>query len=418
MTLVKSLIWQTSTSTGTGNLTLVHKSGYRDFNAFGTGATPDVFYYFIEDVTNDAWEIGTGHMSNATTLVRDTVIESSNANAAVNFLGGTLQVVNDIRAMNQADITQAQTWTGAQTFNAVVLGQLPTGAGVSNVSTGSTLASRDAAGNTGFNNFFASTANITASATPVSLTYGSSRYQKVTGSTTQVINLPNATTLVQSWEFEINNNTTASNVSVYLNDTTTLLVTVPAGGYGWLINTSNGTTNGTWDYHPALPSGVSWGSAGLPLATAGNVSGQLPLTNGGTARTDGLSQGTVSGVVTGAMMAGTGAARSVGIVITGGTAVVPTGAATAQIVVPFTGTISKWYAAADQSGSIVVDVLRSGTSIIGAGNKPTLSSAQSANAAPTSWTSTAVTQGDILTFNVTSSTTVTSINITLLCTVT
>ena len=37
-------------------------------------------------------------MSDSTTLVRDTVIASSNSNSAVNFTAGTLDVTNDVPA--------------------------------------------------------------------------------------------------------------------------------------------------------------------------------------------------------------------------------------------------------------------------------------------------------------------------------
>lgn len=107
---------------------------------------------------------------------------------------------------------------------------------------------------------------------------------------------------------------------------------------------------------------------------------------------------------------GTGA---LGITIDGGGSAVSTGSK-GFITAPFTGIISKWYLAADQSGSIVVDVKRSGTSIVGgSGNKPTLSSAQSGNAAPSSWTSVAVTKGDIIEFNVDSAATLTRANLVL-----
>lgn len=107
---IGNLVQQNSTSTGTGNLTLVAIAGYQSFNsAFGNGATTDVFYYFISDATNSAWEFGTGHMSAAATLVRDTVIGSTNGNLAVNFLGGTLLVVNDIPAAFQTATTDVPT---------------------------------------------------------------------------------------------------------------------------------------------------------------------------------------------------------------------------------------------------------------------------------------------------------------------
>lgn len=80
----------TSTTTGTGNVTLsgTAPTGFRNFNdAFGVGPS---FYYAI--VGGAEWEIGVGHLSGATTLVRDQVLRSSNAHAAVNFSAGTKDV--------------------------------------------------------------------------------------------------------------------------------------------------------------------------------------------------------------------------------------------------------------------------------------------------------------------------------------
>lgn len=67
-----------------------------------------------------------------------------------------------------------------------------------------------------------------------------------------------------------------------------------------------------------------------------------------------------------------------------------------NITIPFNCTITNWYLAADVSGTIQFDIKRSGTSIVGGGNKPALSSAISGNAAVSGWTSTTVTAGDIL----------------------
>lgn len=142
-TQISNLVQETSVSTGTGNLTLAVTNGYQTFaNAFGTGATLNVFYYFIADTANNAWEVGTGHMSASTTMVRDTVIASTNANAAVNFLGGTLNVVNDLPAPNMistADLganvlTWLETPSGAN-FAACLTSAVPVTAGGTGVNT-------------------------------------------------------------------------------------------------------------------------------------------------------------------------------------------------------------------------------------------------------------------------------------------
>lgn len=101
------LIHQTSSTTGTGNFTVAVVNGKRSFNdEYGTGGT-DVFDYYISSADAAEWERGTGHLSATTTLVRDTVIASSNADAAVNFGAGTKNVTNDIPAAKQVPVGKA-----------------------------------------------------------------------------------------------------------------------------------------------------------------------------------------------------------------------------------------------------------------------------------------------------------------------
>jgi len=99
-----------------------------------------------------------------------------------------------------------------------------------------------------------------------------------------------------------------------------------------------------------------------------------------------------------------------GITIDGGGAVPGTGSK-GFITIPYSGTITNWYLAADQAGSCVIDVKISGSSIIGTGNKPTLSSVQTGNAAVSGWTSTSISAGDIIEFNLNSVTTITRVNL-------
>lgn len=89
-------VWETSTTTGTGTLTLAGaKTGYQSFAAVGNGNT---CFYTIEAVDGSGvptgdWEVGLGTYTSAgTTLARTTIYKSSNANAAVNLLAGTKNV--------------------------------------------------------------------------------------------------------------------------------------------------------------------------------------------------------------------------------------------------------------------------------------------------------------------------------------
>lgn len=103
---------------------------------------------------------------------------------------------------------------------------------------------------------------------------------------------------------------------------------------------------------------------------------------------------------------------SFGTTIDGQGGVISTGSKGFIAAFPYPCTITKWYVKADVSGSIQIDLKRSGTSIIGGGgNKPILSSAQSANAAVASWTSTSIALNDEIEFVVDSATTVTRINL-------
>jgi hypothetical protein len=82
-------VQETSTTTGTGTLTLAGATvGYQSFAVIGNGNTT---YYNITDGTN--WEVGVGtYTSSGTTLSRDTVLSSSNSDALVNFPAGSKNV--------------------------------------------------------------------------------------------------------------------------------------------------------------------------------------------------------------------------------------------------------------------------------------------------------------------------------------
>lgn len=89
MTVSASRVKETSTGTGTGDLTLAGAAtGHRTFNAALTVGPG--FPYVI--ALGSQWEVGTGHLSDATTLVRDTVLASSNAGALVSFSAGVKEV--------------------------------------------------------------------------------------------------------------------------------------------------------------------------------------------------------------------------------------------------------------------------------------------------------------------------------------
>src|SRR5580765_3996311 len=95
--VIADRVKELSTTTGTGAFALTGAvTGFEGFNtAFGVGPAFDYCIESIDDTIgapNGSWEIGTGHLSGATTLVRATVRQSSNADALVAFAAGTKNV--------------------------------------------------------------------------------------------------------------------------------------------------------------------------------------------------------------------------------------------------------------------------------------------------------------------------------------
>jgi hypothetical protein len=89
---------ETTTTTGTGAITLAGAfSG--QFLTFTTRfAVNAPLIYAIVGQSGTEWEVGEGYLSGASTLVRDRVTASSNADALVNFSAGTKDVFDDVSA--------------------------------------------------------------------------------------------------------------------------------------------------------------------------------------------------------------------------------------------------------------------------------------------------------------------------------
>lgn len=89
--VVKDRVKETTTTTGTGTVTLLGAAtGFQSFAAIGNGNTT---YYTIAGQTGSEWEVGIGtYTSSGTTLARTTVLASSNSGSLVNFSAGTKDV--------------------------------------------------------------------------------------------------------------------------------------------------------------------------------------------------------------------------------------------------------------------------------------------------------------------------------------
>ena len=82
--VVKDRVQETTTTTGTGTVTLAGAvTGFQTFAAIGDGNT---CYYAITSGTD--WEVGLGtYTASGTTLSRDTILESSNSGSAITLSG-------------------------------------------------------------------------------------------------------------------------------------------------------------------------------------------------------------------------------------------------------------------------------------------------------------------------------------------
>jgi len=129
--VINDRVKETSTTTGTGTIDLAGaETGYEGFVAgVGNGNTT---YYAIELNSANEWEVGIGTVTDATpdTLSRDTIISSSNSDAAVNFSAGTKNVFCTLPAKKTISpvmdattfvVTHASTISEDQTLDSGVL---------------------------------------------------------------------------------------------------------------------------------------------------------------------------------------------------------------------------------------------------------------------------------------------------------
>lgn len=114
-TNLRDRLWDTTTTTGTGTVTLSNtppETAYEGcYTAYGGSAD---FWYCITDGTD--WEVGRGTFSgtNPGTLTRDTIYGSSNSDALVNFGAGTKDVFGVYPAY---EFIKLQVFASTKTYN-------------------------------------------------------------------------------------------------------------------------------------------------------------------------------------------------------------------------------------------------------------------------------------------------------------
>jgi hypothetical protein len=280
--VVKDRVQETSTTSGTGTLTLLGAvPGFQSFAAIGNGNTT---YYTIYDNVAQVWEVGIGtYTSSGTTLSRDTVLSnSSGTTSPLTLTGNTVSVFvtypaeKSVNLNASGNVTALGTVTSG-TWNGSTIGVAYGGTGVTSSSGPNSVVLRDANSNITINRLNQGTQTITAAASTTNLTAASQYNQTLVGTGTQIFRLPDATTLTDTTAFQFNNNATGT---LTITDYAAATVgTVAPGGAASIALLDNSTVGGTWDVHGYIPENVTWGTNALSLGSTVITGGTW---NGGT----------------------------------------------------------------------------------------------------------------------------------------
>jgi hypothetical protein len=121
----------------------------------------------------------------------------------------------------------------------------PTAVTLSTASGATSVPLRDTNSNFQLNNLIENMTTTATAAGTTTLTVSSSKAQQFTGSSTQTLVMPNATTLTNGHQFYVMNRSSGA-VTVNMNGGS-LLQTMAASSFALFTLISNGTTAGTWD---------------------------------------------------------------------------------------------------------------------------------------------------------------------------
>lgn len=269
-------VQEITTTTGTGSVTLDGAvTGYQSFAVIGNGNTT---FYCIAGQGTDEWEVGLGtYSSTGPALARTTVLSSSNSGSLVNFSTGSKAVFVTYPSEKSVNLDASGNVSALGTitsgvWNGTTIPVAYGGTGVTSSSGANSVVLRDTNQNIVANKISQTVNNITASGGTTTLTVASAFWQTLTGTGSEIITLPDATTLPVGYWYIFDNDATGT-LTVKDYATTTLDV-IPAGGYSLFYLDANGTVAGSWNRAGLIPSEVNWGTNSLDLG------GSTVITNG------------------------------------------------------------------------------------------------------------------------------------------
>ena len=254
--VVKDRVQETTTTSGTGTLTLNGAvPGFQSFTTIGNNTT----FYTIYDNIAQAWEVGVGTVTTGSPnqLARTTVLANSNGTTtAIPLVGNSSSVFVTYPAEKSVNLDASGNVSplgtiASGTWQGTTVGVVYGGTGVTSSSGINSVVLRDANSNITANNVLAGYAATVSTASTTVLTAASAYIQRLTGSTTQTFQLPDATTLPNGAAFIFDND--AGGLLTIVNNASATVDTVPSGGADFIYLISNSTTAGTWTKYAFLP---------------------------------------------------------------------------------------------------------------------------------------------------------------------
>ena len=259
--------------TGSGTITLAGTLGAVNG---GTGqttyATGDIIY---ASASNTLSKLTAGTNGYVLTLAAGVPTWAASTGGVTSFSAGS------------TGLTPSTATTGAITL-AGTLAVANGGTGVTASSGANSVVLRDANQNIAVNSISEGFSNVAAAGTTTTLTVSSAPNYVVTGSGGQTYQLPDATTLANGVNYTFNNNQSSGAITVN-NNSGTLIVSVPSGGFVDVSLLSNATTAGSWDKHFQAPANVTWSTNTFDYAgsiTSATWNGTaVAINRGGTGQT-------------------------------------------------------------------------------------------------------------------------------------
>jgi hypothetical protein len=286
--VVYDRVQQTCSANTTVSFTLSGSvAGYQSFAVVGNGNTT---FYAATDAGGN-WEVGIGtYSTTGPTLTRTTILSSSSSGTAVSTFSGTVNVFVTYPSEKSVNLDASGNVTALGTitsgvWNGTTIPVAYGGTGVTASTGANSVVLRDSNANITANNLFLGfTSTVTAAGT-TTLTAASTQYQRFTGTTTQTVKLPDATTLSKGFIFTVDNDSTGT-LTVVDNASTTL-DTIVSGSIDYWTLLDNSTSAGTWIAYSLLPSSYDFNNTSASFGNAAIINSTwngstIGVTYGGT----------------------------------------------------------------------------------------------------------------------------------------